>query len=183
MLVAVDASVLIHLSRIGRFHLIKSLYQNAVISPSVYREVVEKGWGLPGSLETEKAVHEGWVKIVDVVNKWKVREIAAQQRIHMANAETIQLAQEVKPDFVLADEEEIRRLVEENNIRIRGCLGILIDGVRRKLISISEAKRGVQELRNSGYRISIEILKTFDALLKGLEENQGSGNKDHPETY
>lgn len=59
MLVVVDASVIIHLSRIGRFQLIKSLYGSAVVSPGVYQEVVEKGWGLPGSLETEKAVNEG----------------------------------------------------------------------------------------------------------------------------
>jgi len=172
MRVVVDASILIHLSRIGRFHLIKSLYGNAVISSSVYEEVVEKGWGLPGSLETEKAIHDGWIKVMSAANKWKVRELAKKFRIQMANAETVQLALEVKPDFVLADEEEIRRLAEENGHKIRGCLGILIDGVRNGFISASEAKSGVKELRTSGYRVSREILKAFYALLKGLEERR-----------
>lgn len=27
----------------------------------MYVEVVEKGWGLPGSLETAKAFNEGWI--------------------------------------------------------------------------------------------------------------------------
>lgn len=82
------------------------------------------------------------------------------------------MALEVKPNFVLADEEEIRRLAEENGLKIRGCLGILIDGVRSGFISISEAKKGVEELRASGYRMSREILKTFHALLKSLEERR-----------
>ena len=170
MLVVVDASVLIHLSRIGRFQLIKSLYGSAVVSPGVYQEVVEKGWGLPGSSETEKAVNEGWIKIMSVANRKKVRELAREFGIQIANAETIQLALEVRPDFVLADEEEIRRLAEEGHFKIRGCLGILIDGARKGLLSVSEARRGAEKLRASGYRISREILKSFYALLKRLEE-------------
>ena len=171
MVVVVDASVLIHLSRIGRFHLIKSLYEDIAICQSVYGEVVERGWGLPGSLETDRAAHEGWIRVLDVVNKWKTREIAKEYGIQIANAETVQLAREINPDFVLADEEEIRRLVEEDGLKIRGCLGILIDGVRKKLIPISEAKKGVEELRTSGYRISNAILKAFHEILEGLEES------------
>lgn len=68
--VVADASVLIHLSRIGRFHLLKNVYNEISITSSVFAEVVEKGWGLAGSIETERAVHEGWIKVVDVVDKW-----------------------------------------------------------------------------------------------------------------
>ena len=170
MQVVVDASVLIHLSRIGRFHLIKLLFGNAVISPSVFEEVVEKGWGLPGASETEKAVDDGWIKVVGVINKWKARELARKFKIQTANAETVQLALELKPEFVLADEEEIRRLADEAGIKIRGCLGILIDAVRNGFISVSEAKAAVEELRGSGYRMSGEILKNFFAIIEGLEE-------------
>ena len=170
MLVVVDASVLIHLSRIGRFQLIRSLYDSAVVSPGVYQEVVEKGWGLPGSSETEKGVNEGWIKVVNVADRKKVRELAKEFRIQISNAETVQLAQEVRPDFVLADEEEIRRLAEESGFKIRGCLGILIDAARKGLLLASEARRGAEKLRDSGYRVSREILKTFYSVLKGLEE-------------
>lgn len=126
------------------------------------------GWGLPGSLETEKAVDDGWIKVASVANRWKVRELAKKFKIQIANAETVQLALEQKPDFVLADEQEIRRLAEENGLRVRGCLGILIEGVRNGFVSVSEAEGLVEELGTSGYRVSREILKTFHALLKGL---------------
>jgi len=170
MLVVADASVLIHLSRIRRFHLLESLYERVAICPSVYAEVVERGWRLPGSMETERAVNEGWMRVVDVMDKRKARRTAKEQGIQMANAETIQLALEIKPSLVLANEEEVRSLAEEAGLKIRGCLGILIEGARKKLISVPEARRGVEEIRASGYRVSDEILKAFYSILEGLEE-------------
>ena len=170
MFVVADASVLIHLSRIGCFHLLKSLYGDVVICPSVYVEVVERGWGLPGSVEIERAVHEGWMKVVDIVDKRKAGETAREHNIQVANAETVQLAQEAKPDFVLANEEEVRSLAQGFGLRIRGCLGVLVEAARRKLISVLEARDKGEELRASGYRMSNEILKSFYVALKSLEE-------------
>jgi hypothetical protein len=37
---------------------------------------VEKGWGLAGSLETEKAVGDRWINIL--ANEEKVRELAGE---------------------------------------------------------------------------------------------------------
>ena len=50
-----DPSILIHLSAIGRFHLLMDLFQEIVIPEEVYEEVVVEGWGLSGSLETAEA--------------------------------------------------------------------------------------------------------------------------------
>ena len=44
MRVVSDASVLIHLGRIGYFRLLKDLYGEVVIATGVYSEVVERGW-------------------------------------------------------------------------------------------------------------------------------------------
>jgi len=64
--IVADASILIHLSRIGRFHLLKDVYNQITITSSVFMEVLERGWGLAGSLETERAMREGWIKVLDV---------------------------------------------------------------------------------------------------------------------
>ena len=168
--VVADASVLIHLSRIGRFHLIKNVFDQVSISSSVFAEVVEKGWGLAGSIETERAVHEGWIKILDVIDKWKARELAVAHRIHMANAETIQLTREVKASVLLADEEEVRELAAAFGLEVTGCLGLLAEAVKQELISAEEAKRDAIRLVEEGYRVSEEVLKEFYTLL-GLEES------------
>ena len=169
--VVADASVLIHLSRIGRFHLLKNIYNQVSVASSVFAEVVEKGWGLAGSIETERAVHEGWIKVHDVIDKWRAREMAVAHKIHLANAETIQLTREVKASILLADEEEVRELATEFGLEVIGCLGLLAEAAKRELISVKEAKQDAKRLIEEGYRISEVVLKEFYTVL-GLEESR-----------
>ena len=169
MPIIADASVLIHLSRIGLFDLLRSLYHELTISPSVFHEVVEKGWGLPGSRETNRAVLEGWVKVTSVANRPEAVKIAEHHGIQMANAETVRLAKELKSSLVLADEQEVRGLVEDYGFEVRGCLGVLIEAARARLITASEAMKAAEELRSSGYRISNKTLKSFREALKLIE--------------
>ncbi|MCW7074419.1 MAG: hypothetical protein OCU24_01020 [Candidatus Methanospirare jalkutatii] len=102
-----DASVLIHLSAIGRFHLLMDLFQEIVIPEGVYEEVVVEGWGLPGSLETAEAIRSGFIAVKRVIDKEEVR-ISYEYGISVSNAEVIQLAKEMNAEVVLADEEEVR---------------------------------------------------------------------------
>ena len=162
--------MLIHLARIGRFHLLKKVYDQISITSSVFTEVVEKGWGLAGSMETEKAVHEGWIKVLAVTDNWKARELAVVLRIQLANAETVQLAREVKADVLLADEMEVRELAAEFSLGVVGCLGLLVEAVRRGLMSVEEARQDAKRLMDEGYRISKEVLRRFYTIL----ESEGS---------
>jgi predicted nucleic acid-binding protein len=56
-----------------------------------------------------------------VIDKWKAREMAVTHGIHLANAETVQLAREVKASILLANEEEVRDLAAEFGLEVRGC--------------------------------------------------------------
>jgi len=105
---------------------------------------------LAGSLETERAMREGWIKVLDVVDKWKAREMATMHGVHLANAETVQLAREVKATTLLANEEEVRGLADQFGIEVRGCLGLLIEAVKRKLITIKEAMGDAERLIEEG---------------------------------
>ena len=168
MIIVSDASILIHLSRIGRFHLLKDLYDRIAIASRVFSEVVERGWGLAGSLETGRGVREGWIEVLEVVDSWKARETAAARRIHLANAETVQLARESKATVLLADEEEVRELAAEFGLEVRGCLGLLVEAARARLIKVGEAKVDAQRLVEEGYRVSEEVLREFFKTLDEL---------------
>ena len=111
-----DASILIHLSAIGRFHLLMDLFQEIVIPEGVYEEVVVEGWGLPGSLETAEAIRSGFIAVKGVVDREEVRNIIRKYN----NAEVIQLAKEMNAEVVLADEEEVREEAEERGFDVRG---------------------------------------------------------------
>ena len=151
--------------------MLRDLYGEVAVAHSVFVEVVERGWGLAGSLETERAVHEGWIKVLDVIDKWKAREMAVRRGIQLANSETVQLAREVKATTLLADEEEVRELARQFGIEVKGCLGLLIEGVRRKLLTVKDAERDAKRLVEHGYRASGEVLSEFHELLS-LEERE-----------
>ena len=77
------------------------------------------------------AIKNGWIQIKDVTDKYKVKEFSTIYKISLANAETIQLARELNAKLTLADELEVREILTQNNIKIRGCIGILIEAVRK----------------------------------------------------
>ena len=167
--VIADASVLIHLSRIGRFRLLRHLFSTIYIPRGVYREVVEVGWSLPGSVETEEAVREGWIKVEDVRDRLEVRELIVRHGLHAANAEVLQLAVELGARELLADEAKIRDLAEGRGIKVRGCMGVLIEAARRGLLSVREAREALNELVRKGYRVSREVLRKAHEILSRLE--------------
>ncbi|MCW3131851.1 MAG: hypothetical protein N2V73_03935 [Candidatus Methanospirare jalkutatii] len=75
-----DASILIHLSAIGRFYLLMDLFQEIVIPEEVYEEVVVEGWGLPGSLETAEAIRSGFIAVKGVIDREEVRNILCKYK-------------------------------------------------------------------------------------------------------
>jgi predicted nucleic acid-binding protein len=92
-----------------------------------------------------------------------------KRKIHLSNAETVQLARELRASVLLADEEEVRRLASEFGLEVRGCLGLLVEAVRKGLISITEAKHDAERLVEEGYRVDERVLKEFYIMLESEE--------------
>lgn len=61
-----NTSPIIALAKVGRLRLLNDLYGTVFVSPFVKVESVDKGreLGAPDALEIEKAVSEGWIKVV-----------------------------------------------------------------------------------------------------------------------
>ncbi len=166
MKVTADASILIHLAAIGRFYLLEELFGEVMIPESVYKEVVVEGWGLSGSLETAEALRTGLIKVGEVIDKEKVREFSQRYRVSATNAEVIQLSKELNSKIVLADEEEVRDAAQEAGLQVKGCLGILVDSVKNKIISSRQAVQDIDNLVASGYRISNDIIDGLKNTLR-----------------
>lgn len=164
--VIADASILIHFSAIGRFQLLKELFKEITIPEGVYTEVVIEGRGLVGSLETSEAIKTEFLKVNQVTDKEKVKEISEKYKISTSNAEVIQLAQEMNMELVLANEEEVRNGAESAGFKVRGCLGLLMAAVKNKFISSQQAVQDIDKLIESGYRISDNIVSTIKDTLR-----------------
>ena len=143
----------------------KDVYEELTIATGVYLEVAERGWGFPGSFETEKAINDGWLKVEKIANKDRVVGLTRRHGMSLGNAETVQLASECGAELALADEAEVRELLEERGVRVRGCVGILIEAARREVIGTKEAKKAMGRLVETGYRISDNVLKEAYRLL------------------
>ncbi len=85
--------------------------------PAVWREVVEEGGTRPGAAEIRQARDSGWISVREPVNTDLVRLL--EQDLHAGEAESIVLAIETKPDVILLDEAEARRIAGLYNIPVR----------------------------------------------------------------
>lgn len=123
-LVISDSSTLIHLERIGRLELLKSFYARIIITPAVWREVVEQGKGRAGAAQIANARDTGWIEIIfpqkDSLLRLLTRDLGDGE------AEVITAAVERHADLVLLDEWEARRIADLCGLKKTGIVGILI---------------------------------------------------------
>src|SRR2546426_6306541 len=102
-----DSSTLIHLALLGRLNLLRDFYDEVLIPPAVWKEVVEQGQGRPGSREVEEAVNAGWLKIESPTNQLVVRLL--KRDLDEGEAEAIALTAERGIEMVLLDESYARK--------------------------------------------------------------------------
>jgi len=86
--------------------------------------------------------------------------------VSVTNAEVIQLSKELNAEIVLANEEEVRVAAQEAGFQVKGCLGILVDSVKNKIISPRQAIQDIDNLLASGYRISEDIISRLKETLR-----------------
>jgi predicted nucleic acid-binding protein len=140
-----NSSPLIHLSMVGRISLLRR-FSSICIPPAVWREVVEQGGSRPGATEIRDARESGWLRVVEPSNMALVRLL--EQELHAGEAESIALALEIRPDVLLLDETEARRVAGLYGLPVTGIIGLLIQAKHEGLISSLEGE--MDRLREQG---------------------------------
>ena len=153
--VVADSSCLISLAQVKQFELLKELFLEVYITDAVYDEVVVNGIGEPGWKETESAVKKSW--IVKKTVKDEVALNVLMTTLGKGESEAIILYKELKLDYALIDEKMARDMAELMNVNTMGVLGI-IDFAVKKGFPIDK-KKVVDQLKNSGFRISDKLYK------------------------
>ena len=90
-----DSSTLIHLAGIGRLKLLKEFYDKILITPAVWKEVVEEGKGRQGVKEVKEAHKSDWMEVIAPSNESVVRLL--ERELHKGEAEAIALGIERRP--------------------------------------------------------------------------------------
>jgi hypothetical protein len=133
-LVISDASTLIHLVNIGRLALLRDFFDQIVVPPAVWKEVVDLGEGRLGAEEIRQAASSGWMTVEAPSDNAFIR--ALSRDLDDGEAEVIALAVERKAGLILVDETEARRVADLYRIPKTGIIGLLLRAKREKIIGL-----------------------------------------------
>jgi predicted nucleic acid-binding protein len=157
MIVVSDSGPLIALSKLSLLSLLHELFAEIVIPMEVWREVVERGKGKPGSDVVEKA---GWVNVKEV-NDLSVDILSKE--IERGEAEAIILAKELNADLLLLDEKIPREIAKSLGLKVTGTIGLIYIALKQG-IADGDLEELVLELKRSGVWISEEIIEEVRRL-------------------
>lgn len=152
MIVISDSTILIGLVKIGKLDLLKEIFSKVYIPGEVFKEVVERGKGKPGSKDIKEAA---WIEPKSVKDKIQVSFLLGS--LEKGEAEVLVLAREMNADLILLDEEKARKSAVIAGFEIMGLLGLFI--LAKNLGLIHEVRPLVDKLMIKKFRISDKIIE------------------------
>jgi len=149
-----NATPLIHLAKIKKYSLLKSLYNKIIISQEVKIEIVDEGKKLnkPDSLLIEKEIESGFIE-VKKVNKL----IETTLELGTGELSTLSLAKKININEVLIDETLGRTAAKIVGLVPRGTLFVLLKNLKQKNITFNDFLNTLNQLIESGFRLREEI--------------------------
>lgn len=122
-----NASPLIGLAKGKRLHLLKVLYEEVLIPPLVYEDVVTRGRGRAGAGAVKNTVAKGWIKVVPVQDPAKIpAEFGGK-----SEGEVIALALWRNADFVIMDDRKARKHCDRLGLKWVSTGGVIRDAAQQ----------------------------------------------------
>ncbi len=121
MIIISDTSPITNLSAIGKIELLNNLYDSILIPQSVYDEMTNVGYEVPGTKEVKTLA---WIRTQTVSNSALVEQLKTE--IDPGEAEAIALAVELKADLLIIDDSQGRLIASKFNLNFIGILGIIL---------------------------------------------------------
>lgn len=143
-----DSSCLIALSKIDKLFILKEIFDEILIPPAVFHEVVTLGEGRSGAKMIQSL---DWIKQVQIENQLALQTL--KLTLGAGEAEAIVLASEIKPNFVILDDRKARQLAIDLSLPVIGTIAIVSKGVEKGVIQ--DFDQTVHELIQVGFRFKI----------------------------
>ncbi len=159
MIVLSNSSPLIYLSKLGKLDLLRILFNKIIVAQEVLIEV-QGSRDYPELVPIEQAIKKKWIIVKETEIKTKFRGLGKGE------TSLIALAKETRPDLILVDDASARKIIEGLGYNVKGIIYVLLLAYRKKLIKKDEARKLVDNLILSGFRISTEI---YAGIIKELE--------------
>lgn len=148
-----NATPLIYLAKVGKLELLK-IFGEIYIPEEVKVEVVDRGkaLGKQDSYVIEKAVKEGWIKVL------KTEPVEIPIKLHPGEVSVLSLAKKLGVKEVLVDEKPSRFAAKLINLKPRGTVFVLLKALKEGLIDLDEFIDTLSELVKQGFRLKEEIV-------------------------
>jgi len=143
-----DTSSLSNLKKIGKFDLLKELYNTVTITPEILEEYQKRFKEEPPE----------WINVKEAKNKEKIAEL--NKDYGKGEASAIVFAMENPNTLIIIDDQKPKMYAFDIGLNVIGTIGILKQAVDKNIIkSKSEANDLFDELKNTGGWISEKLLK------------------------
>lgn len=153
MIVVSDTTAISNLLTVGRADLLVRMFEKVIIPPAVWLELSAFHSEVPE-----------WLEVVEVEDVSRIQSY--RRDVHAGEAEAIALAWEIRPDWLLLDDSDGRKLAKAEGLPVLGLIGVLLLARQRGIVSevrpvldslISEAGFYVSQiLRNEALRLAGE---------------------------
>ena len=155
MKIVSDTGPIIGLAKIGKIILLKNIADEVIIPPMVYKELFGKTG--PESNEIDQALNTFIVVKRNIVVDEAIKiELAG---LGEGEKQAIGLASQLDNDVILLlDDRAGRQVAARLNIFTTGLIGLLL--VAKEKGFVESVGTHIKELRNNGYWLSDDIMKT-----------------------
>lgn len=150
-----NSSPLILYARIGRLNLLHDVFDQILIPPAVWHEVVTAGGGRAGAAEVAQAL---WISRRSLADGVLAARLFAEVDPGEAEAIALTLHMTDAP-VVLLDDLKARHIARDHGLSVVGSAGVL--GLAKDLGLISAVKPLLDDLRAAGLYLSHAAMSEF----------------------
>jgi predicted nucleic acid-binding protein len=137
MIVVADSSPFVVLIAIGHVDALPALFKHIVIPPEVQTELASAK--RPESVQAFIASPPPWLEVRKPTSADRIKGL------HAGEAAAITLAQELRADRIILDDEAGRKAASEKKLTVVGTVGILEAAAARNLIDLADAFQKVKK--------------------------------------
>ncbi|MDI6902517.1 MAG: hypothetical protein QMC77_02115 [Methanocellales archaeon] len=156
-----NSTPLIYLAKINHLDLLGKVYDQIYIPTSVYEETVLRGLEKKflDAKFIKKAVDKGTIEVRELTSEQKAEAKRLTQFANMGGgeAEAIVLAKHLNIELII-DDVIAQGVARTLGLDAHWTTSFVIRLVSKKLVSREDARKVIEDLVSSGYRISEEVL-------------------------
>ena len=147
-----DADVIIQLSKLGRLHILHSLYTKIAIPEYVKCEIMQKECN-----DIQRAI--GSYLTVHRISNEKAIQFAEKYGIHIGEAHVKILGDILKSNLMLSNERKVRRIARQEGFHVAGTIGIILKAYRTHLINRDDILSILHRMKDDEFWIHPDLIQ------------------------